>query len=517
MDEHEEIGRRSVVMMLTAAGELAPVEATAGDAGSGDEFTPSDEKYVREGMLGSGGMGEVLLVHDTDLRRQVAMKVLREELAKDPRQRLNFVAEAQATSQLEHPGIPPVHDIGVTPSGSVYFTMKLVRGKTLKEVIEALSNGDPEAGAEYTLHKLISILERVSEALHFAHEQGVIHRDLKPENLMLGEYGEVHVMDWGIAKVAGESTEQDDPDAPVEKPGFLTESSITTAGTEAGMMTMDGVLKGTVPYMSPEQANGIASEITSRSDIYALGVILYEMLTLHPAFEFIGMITLIRVVQGEFIPVLERNPGRHIPEALADLCTRAMSSDPHSRPESAAAFGDELRAWLDGSSEAERRHREAEALAEKGKEAASNYFGIKAEMGFAREEARELVGQFKPWQPVQEKKPLIEAKQRVDNLRTQLAAALAETMNLLGAALLQEEGNVAAREALADLWARRLEDAELRNDDADGIFALEMIRRYQDGQFERLLKGDGALLLETEPSGADATLCLLESRDGLLR
>ena len=124
MDDLGGFGRRSV--------ELTAGEAEVGDSG---EFVPAEEKYDVEGTIGSGGMGEVLLVADRDLKRQIAMKVLRAEIAKSREQRLKFVAEAQATSQLEHPGIPPVHDIGVTPSGRVYFTMKLVRGRTLKEVL----------------------------------------------------------------------------------------------------------------------------------------------------------------------------------------------------------------------------------------------------------------------------------------------------------------------------------------------------------------------------------------------
>jgi eukaryotic-like serine/threonine-protein kinase len=512
-EDREEIGRRSVIMMLTAAGELAPVEPSA-EAPDTAEFAVAEDKYDVEGTIGAGGMGEVLLVHDRDLRRQVAMKVLREEIAKDPAQKLNFVAEAQATSQLEHPGIPPVHDIGVTPSGRVYFTMKLVRGKTLQEVLRDLAEGDPETEREYTLHKLVSILERVSEALHFAHERGVIHRDLKPENLMLGEYGEVHVMDWGIAKVAGEVVQ---PEAPGAKPGFMTESEITTAGTEAGMMTMDGTLKGTVPYMSPEQANGIASEITSLSDIYALGALLYEMLTLHPAFEFQGLLTIVRVVQGEFIPVAERNAKRPVPEALADLCTRAMALSPTDRPATAAEFALKLRAWLDGRSESDRRHREAEILAAKGQEAVESYHQMREELRRARGVAKGLAGQFKPWQPVVEKMPLIEAQERAEHLRSEIALAFAEAMNLLGAALLQEEDNATARAALADIWAGRLKEAELRGDQADAVFALSMIRRYDDGHLARLLSGDGSLILDSEPTGAEVFLTRFGVENGMLR
>ncbi|MFB3066864.1 MAG: serine/threonine-protein kinase, partial [Planctomycetota bacterium] len=184
-----ELGRRSVVDWLSVGSEeAAPANEEA--------FSPAAEKYVIETPIGKGGMGEVFLVTDQDLRRQVAMKVLRRDAAGGRDQRLHFIAEAQATSQLEHPGIPPVHDIGFTPEGRLYFTMKLVQGRTLREVLHDLALKRREVHREYTLHKLITILERICEALQFAHERGVVHRDIKPENIMLGDYGEVHLMDW---------------------------------------------------------------------------------------------------------------------------------------------------------------------------------------------------------------------------------------------------------------------------------------------------------------------------------
>ena len=172
---------------------------------------------------------------------------------------------------------------------------------------------------EWTLHKLVTALERVAEAMHFAHEKGVVHRDLKPENIMLGEYGEVHAMDWGLAKVTAVPEES-------------LEEAVETAGTEAGLRTMDGAVTGTIPYMSPEQAGGKTASLDRRSDVYALGAILYEILTLHPAFPDRGMETLRKVREGDFVPVEERNPRRPVPESLAVLCSRAMARDPAARP-----------------------------------------------------------------------------------------------------------------------------------------------------------------------------------------
>jgi serine/threonine protein kinase len=370
---------------MTRAAAPGETEVAAA-AVAGEAFAPADEKYVFAGGIGEGGMGEVLLVEDKDLKRQVAMKLLRPELAETPAHRLRFVAEAQATSQLEHPGIPPVHDIGINPAGQIYFTMKLVRGRTLAEILKDLLLGAKTVRREYTPHKLISILERVCEAMHFAHEQGVIHRDLKPENIMLGEYGEVHVMDWGIAKLAaGEDEAVDD--------GWDDfgddDAGVATTGSDV-LMTQMGAIKGTIPYMSPEQASG--EPLDRRSDVYALGCLLYEILTLYPAFEGGGMELLPRVQAGDFVPVTERNPKRTIPASLSELCTQSMARDPAQRPASADAFGDELRAWLDGRAERSRKHKEAEALAAKGIASLARYELLGADADAAEKTRRSIPG-----------------------------------------------------------------------------------------------------------------------------
>jgi serine/threonine protein kinase len=323
MGEIGGFGRESVVTAI--GGRTLTSHGPAGGTGP-EEGTPKGEKYTVTASIGAGGMGEVLLVQDRDLRREVAMKVMKRDLALQDAHRLKFVAEAQATSQLEHPGIPPVHDLGLTAEGAPYFTMKLVRGTTLREVLQNLLLNRKEFRQEYTLHRLMSILERMCEALHFAHEKGVLHRDLKPENIMLGDFGEVHVMDWGIARVRGEAVDEAD--------------RIDTEGTDAGLMTMDGAIKGTVPYMSPEQATGRVTRMDRRSDVWAMGCILYEMLTLHFAFEGEGLLGKVR--KGEYPAVRTRNPRRPVPEDLAVLCERCLKVEPSERWTSARRYG---RGW----------------------------------------------------------------------------------------------------------------------------------------------------------------------------
>ena len=493
-------GRESVVAKL---GENTLTSAGA-SPGPGREFVPAEEKYEIEAVIGAGGMGEVLLVQDRDLRRQVAMKVIRPESALGGGARLKFVAEAQATSQLEHPGVPPVHDIGLTPEGRVYFTMKLVRGRTLREILKDLLLGVKEAKREYTLHRLLTVLERVCEAVHFAHEKGVIHRDLKPENIMLGSFGEVHVMDWGIARR-------------VEDEELDTSERIATSEDASPDPTMDGQIKGTLPYLSPEQTLGRSGDLDRRSDVYALGCMLYEVLTLHRAFDGKGHQVLERIRSGDCIPVQDRNSRRPVPQALAELCRRAMAVRCEDRPPTAKAFGEGLREWLDGTSERERRHSAGERLAADGEKAASRYFALREEIRGAERAVEGLSHRFRPWEDVDRKAPLLEGRQRVKDLRSGAARVLAEAMRLLDGALLQEEGNRKARSSLAEIWRVHLEEAEAMGDAGQAAYAVDMIRRFDDGRLARLVAGTGSLFLASEPSDAEVTLVRLEDRGGRLR
>ena len=479
-----DLGRRSIVEWAESAEEEG-----------GSEFVPAHEKFTVETSIGRGGMGEVFLVTDEDLKRQVAMKVLRADVGLGRDQRLHFVAEAQATSQLEHPGIPPVHDIGLTADGRPYFTMKLVRGRTLREVLHDLVLKRREVQREYSMHRLVTVLERIAEALQFAHERGVIHRDIKPENIMLGDYGEVHLMDWGLARIEADSAEYE---------------QVETARTESGLETRYGAIKGTLPYMSPEQALG--QPIDGRTDIYALGCLLYEVLTLHAAFDPQDVELFQKVQTASVVDVATRNPKRPVPDPLAGICRQALARDREERFASAAEMREALRSWLDGRAERERRHEEAEALAAQGREAAAKYERLNAEVGDAELAAEAEAAKFKPHQPVSEKRSLIEARERVETLKTEVALAFAETTHLLNAALTQEADNAMARAALADLWKHRLADAEQRGDRADTAHALALVERYSDGPVE----SDGSLSLTSDPPGAEVLLYRYEAVDGVL-
>ncbi|EDM77507.1 serine/threonine-protein kinase [Plesiocystis pacifica SIR-1] len=228
-------------------------------------------RYASDAVLGRGGMGEVRLARDLDIGRPVALKRLLDE--DNPHAVARFIDEVRTVGSLEHPNIVPIHDVGVDEDGALFFVMKYIEGETLGDVIEKLAKGDAEAHATYTIARRLDIFVSLLRALQYAHGQGLVHRDIKPENVMVGRYGEVVLMDWGIAhRMRTEAR----PSGASASPGRL--GTIERASAE----TVDGAVVGTPQYMSPEQAAGAVSELDGRSDIYSAFVLLYELLTLEP-------------------------------------------------------------------------------------------------------------------------------------------------------------------------------------------------------------------------------------------
>lgn len=220
--------------------------------------------------VGRGGMGLVLRGTDIKLRRELAIKVTRQRHDELPPALLaRFIEEAQITAQLEHPNVVPIHDLGLDPEGRAYFSMKLVRGQSLEAILEKRRAGHTATRSEFGLRRLLDVFLQVCQAVEYAHARGVIHRDLKPANVMVGDFGEVLVMDWGVAKLKGR------PDRPVDAAAEGREVSTVRAEHQA-LETQHGAVIGTPSYMSPEQAKG--GNVDERADLYSLGVMLYEIL-----------------------------------------------------------------------------------------------------------------------------------------------------------------------------------------------------------------------------------------------
>lgn len=291
----------------TLTKSLKKISASA-DSGTLCDALPQkpQNRYRFLRSIGFGGMKTVLLVHDNDTDRDIAMALMPDFKERSGFDQERFVKEALLTAKLEHPNIVPVHDIGKDSSGSPYFTMKYLHGQSLENLLRKLKKGDPETVSEYGLDKLLQIFTRICNAIEFAHSKGICHLDLKPSNISLGEYGEVQVIDWGLAR------------------------PFNTIETHITQTLPDGrrAISGTPGFMSPEQIhNSLDIPIGKRSDIYSLGCILYAMLTLSYPLENCDITeTFRRTVTGDIpAPSEIAPPDCHIPAAVEAICRKAMA------------------------------------------------------------------------------------------------------------------------------------------------------------------------------------------------
>jgi serine/threonine protein kinase len=291
-------------------------------------------RYEATKLLGTGGMGEVVLVRDHDIERKVALKRLRPELT-DPAILARFVDEIRTVGRLEHPNIVPIHDVGVDELGRYFFVMKCVEGETLESILDKLAAREPVTLEKYSVEVRVELFLGLLHALSYAHAQGVVHRDIKPANVMVGRFGEVVLMDWGIAK----------PIEAKRDPARGTEGEISAdpSGPERARMyaTRVGSLIGTPAYMSPEQARGDNDAIDARSDLYSAIVLFHELLGLrHYLAGKETMDAMLAAVVGEpfgFLKLLGiGRQGAEVPRAeFLHLIVKGLSKDPAQRFQSA--------------------------------------------------------------------------------------------------------------------------------------------------------------------------------------
>ena len=302
--------------------------------------------YELRAIIGEGGMGVVYRAREIAFDRDVAVKILRDCFRPESAVGQRFIEESRITGQLQHPGIPPVHQVGTLPDGQPFLAMKLIKGETLADLLKARTDPAVERG------RYLAIFERIAQAVGYAHSHKVIHRDLKPANIMVGNFGEVQVMDWGLAKVldAGAAT------VPVvDDRTFATEIRSLRDSAES---TQAGSLMGTPSYMPPEQAIGAVGQITQRADVFGLGAILCVILTGKPPYVADSSeATRFMAARGMLGEAFTRLDASRAEPELVDLTKRCLSPDPEKRPGDAgevAAAVTELRA------DAERRARQAE-------------------------------------------------------------------------------------------------------------------------------------------------------------
>ncbi len=345
-------------------------EPRASSPSSGTSGT--SPRYLERSVLGEGGMGIVRLGHDPIIGRDVAIKTIRKDRYARPDLQARFLREARVQGRLEHPSIVPVYDMGTDADGATYFTMRRVNGVTLGSILEKLGKGDSETREKFSRHRLLSAFGSVCLTIDFAHERGVIHRDLKPGNVMIGDYGEVYVLDWGVAKVA------DSPDW--QMPATDAETHATHAGSYVG----------TLGYMAPEQLSG--TEIDRRVDVYALGALLFEILTYTPLHSGSPPeMTATTLIGVEARPSV-RTPDLEVPPELEAICVRATATKSSDRYPTARALSDDLQKYLDGDRELERRRELSVSYSEQAKPRAALALGDEDPTNEAREQAMRDVG-----------------------------------------------------------------------------------------------------------------------------
>ncbi len=292
-------------------------------------------------VVGEGAMGQVHLVAEHSLQRQVALKTLHPTYMKDPTALGRFLNEVQITAQLDHPNIVPIYSLE-SMDDSLAYTMKLVKGKTFKEIFAEARRQWRETGSctsEFDLNARLDIFLKVCEAIHYAHSRGVIHRDLKPSNLMIGDYGEVYVMDWGIARLMGNQGVGEAVGAGLDAGIALSQEDMD--------LTQSGQILGTPRYMSPEQIKGNNNDLDGRSDLFALGAILFECVTLKTAFQGKTATQLLtHILKGQIQSWTAEHAAQPMPVELRAIAYRAMAVKRDQRYSGVKAFSEDIQRYL---------------------------------------------------------------------------------------------------------------------------------------------------------------------------
>lgn len=339
----------TVLQRLSSAGEeRGEISGTSRsphrEGANAVEFTGArrnNQQYDLLGHLAAGGMSEIQIAKDRQLCRKVAYKQLLDAIKTVPGVAQRFLLEAQVTAQLDHPNIVPIYDLEQDESGHLAYAMKLVRGQTLKDLLAEASmlvHEHHPLPPELSRETLLDHFLKVCDALGYAHAKGVIHRDLKPANLMIGQFGEVYVMDWGIARLV------DTPDLAEES---FAGSTAAADGNPIDTRTRIGDVLGTPCYMSPEQASGANDTLDARSDIYALGLILYELVCFRQAIGGANTATVLKNArQGHKRPVQAPSPSLPVPRELAAIIAKATAPDRNDRYQTASELAADIRGFL---------------------------------------------------------------------------------------------------------------------------------------------------------------------------
>jgi serine/threonine protein kinase len=338
--------------------ERSRLRSPSESARTADAELPTLAKFASrmdtEGEIGRGGMGRVYRIFDRALRRRCAMKILAPELGEDATASLQFIEEAQITGQLDHPNIVPVHALGVLDTGALCFTMKLVNGETLTRKLLPLRNElrRPDWIADY-----LEIFVKVCDALAFAHHHGVIHCDLKPDNVIVGDYGQVYLMDWGGARTVREGGVQ------------------LYGGGHHGESPADGFVVGTLSFMSPESARGEVAQLDERTDIFSLGALLYFVLSGRSPYEGLEEEQeFLAVCRADVVPLSSLPTSAGISSKLSGIVMRALAREPSERYQTVADLKIDLLQYMRGAPDLPvRTYKKGEHIVREGESSSTAY------------------------------------------------------------------------------------------------------------------------------------------------
>ena len=434
-------------------------------------------RYSPVETLGRGGMGKVVAALDREIGRIVAVKTMQDP-APDRSQVRRFLTEARITSQLEHPNIVPVYDLGAQDDGQPFYTMRVVKKQSLGDVLDR-----PALREQWPMVRLLGAFVQVCRALGYAHARGVLHGDIKPDNILLGDFGEVYLADWGLAKVHRDSTVRQHLRGSQPPPAF---------GSPTG---------GTPGYLAPEVALGEWDEVDQRSDLFALGVILYEILTgKHPFGFAMDARALVDAYEKGAAPPRQISPS--CPLLLEDLCLQLMSPRPGDRPKTADLVAQRVEEFLEGAKEKERRRDEALRLCEQAAEPMRRFQELETEKKQLTGVAREISKDIAAWESVEKKRTAWRVEDRIAEADREGALALAQAIELYTKALGYDSECQPAHRGLAELYWSRAISAEAERRPAAQIYYEALVLEHDAGEFGALIRADARLSLASSPTGA---------------
>jgi len=494
------------------------------------------ERYTFKGELGRGGLGKVVEAIDNDFGRDVAVKMMRPGVS--GRETVDrFLREARVAGRLPHPNIVPIYEIGTLEKkgdGTPYFTMSRIMGRDLSRIIEAVENGEDDFPRRFSRARLLRIFQEVCNAISYAHDRGVIHRDLKPANVMVGDYGEVFVVDWGLAKVRRRPDSPDAASRQADSPDQRSPDQGGFAGGREGAsraldrqrrplseqddhaLTMEGDILGTPAYMPPEQADGRIEDIDEKSDIYSLGAILYELLTFRPPFEgATGLNVLANVLAGKLTPPsaraseirkamqqARRSPEAPLPESvppeLEEIVIKAMAKDKKDRYGSVDELNEDVQRFLEGEKERERKRVEAIQKVQEGREHFARFETMAGEIREEEKALAEELGKVRPWTPIEVKRPLWRRQDVLGRMREKRMEEFGNAEVAFAQAMSSDSSNPGGREGLCDLYLDRCLAAERRHEREETALYRNLLSRYdRTGRWLAEIEKPGFLALRT--------------------